>query len=96
MISVEFVLIVLLLLSVTRTSFESLLIIVLLMVATCTYVHERFPPLLDRSKEGCVFFLRRPPVRPPSPLPRPTRPLLTTWLPASPACSGRRPASASE
>ncbi|EQC52991.1 hypothetical protein SJAG_05736 [Schizosaccharomyces japonicus yFS275] len=35
-------------------NFESLLIVILLTICTCTYVHRQFPALLNRRKEGVL------------------------------------------
>lgn len=37
-------------------NFQSLLIVVLLFICTCAYVHTHMPSLLDRNKTGCVSF----------------------------------------
>lgn len=33
-------------------NFQSLLVVVLLFICTCTYVRANFPTILDRNKEG--------------------------------------------
>jgi hypothetical protein len=37
--------------------FQSLLLVILLLVCTCTYVRALFPSLVDRNKTGCLHFL---------------------------------------
>lgn len=39
-------------------NFQSLLLVILLLICTCTYVRAVAPRLIDRNKEGCA------PVRP--------------------------------
>ena len=38
-------------------NFQSLLLVILLMICTCTYVRAVAPSLIDRNKEGCVLSL---------------------------------------
>ncbi|KAK3343834.1 transmembrane protein, partial [Lasiosphaeria hispida] len=33
-------------------NFQSLLLVILLLVCTCAYVHSMFPAILDRNKDG--------------------------------------------
>ncbi|KAJ1985054.1 Essential protein suggested to function early in the secretory pathway [Dimargaris verticillata] len=33
-------------------NFQSLLLVILLAICTCTYVHAQFPYILDRNKQG--------------------------------------------
>jgi hypothetical protein len=67
-------------------NFESLLMVVLLLVCTCTYLHERWPSLLDNHKKGCAASLPAPfLVRALTPLPAPS----TAWW----VSSGRQRAS---
>ncbi|KAL6070109.1 Transmembrane protein [Balamuthia mandrillaris] len=33
-------------------NFQSFLVVVLLLIATCTYIRERMPALLDKNKHG--------------------------------------------
>lgn len=35
-------------------NFQSLLLVILLLICTCTYVRAVAPRLIDRNKEGCV------------------------------------------
>lgn len=38
-------------------NFQSFLVVILLLICTCTYVHERAAALLDRNKHGVVGLL---------------------------------------
>ncbi|KAK4188809.1 hypothetical protein QBC35DRAFT_182210 [Podospora australis] len=33
---------------------QSLLLVILLLICTCTYVHDLFPAILDRNKKGVM------------------------------------------
>ncbi|OTA91034.1 hypothetical protein M434DRAFT_76976, partial [Hypoxylon sp. CO27-5] len=33
-------------------NFQSLLLVILLLICTCAYVHQIFPTILDRNKQG--------------------------------------------
>ncbi|KAI3400026.1 hypothetical protein diail_4860, partial [Diaporthe ilicicola] len=33
-------------------NFQSLLLVILLLICTCAYVHDMFPSVLDRKKDG--------------------------------------------
>ncbi|KAI1813057.1 hypothetical protein GGS20DRAFT_586912 [Poronia punctata] len=35
-------------------NFQSLLLVILLLICTSAYVHSLFPTILDRNKQGCV------------------------------------------
>ncbi|KAI1118040.1 hypothetical protein F5Y14DRAFT_400916 [Nemania sp. NC0429] len=35
-------------------NFQSLLLVILLLICTSAYVHTMFPTILDRNKQGCV------------------------------------------
>jgi hypothetical protein len=34
--------------------FESLLLVILLLICTCTYIHAQFPSLLDNNRNGIM------------------------------------------
>ncbi|KAI0601685.1 protein kish-A [Biscogniauxia sp. FL1348] len=41
-------------------NFQSLLLVILLLICTCAYVHQIFPTILDRNKQGYgPIFTRR-------------------------------------
>ncbi|KAH7021186.1 uncharacterized protein B0I36DRAFT_367622 [Microdochium trichocladiopsis] len=35
-------------------NFQSLLLVLLLLICTCAYVHQIFPTILDRNKQGVM------------------------------------------
>ncbi|KAI0100693.1 hypothetical protein F4776DRAFT_649374 [Hypoxylon sp. NC0597] len=35
-------------------NFQSLLLVILLLICTCAYVHQIFPTILDRNKQGLM------------------------------------------
>jgi len=39
-------------------NFESLLLVILLLICTCTYLHAQIPAVMDRNKHGFAVFLR--------------------------------------
>eukprot|EP00871_Galdieria_phlegrea_P000953 jgi/Galph1/1859/GphlegSOOS_G530.1 len=36
-------------------NFQSLLVVILLVICTCAYIRSLYPSLLDRNKEGITF-----------------------------------------
>lgn len=36
-------------------NFQSLLLVLLLVICTSTYAHATFPKIMDRNREGCVL-----------------------------------------
>ncbi|OBR03787.1 LOW QUALITY PROTEIN: Protein kish [Colletotrichum higginsianum IMI 349063] len=40
-------------------NFQSLLLVILLLVCTCAYVHQLIPAIMDRNKDGHLFLAYR-------------------------------------